>query len=252
MRLLPPAARRRLSWQLRAEAWRSHWRLARLHDRCRGQRAVILCNGPSLMKVDFDSLAGVYTFGLNKINLLFDRTTFRPSCVVAVNPYVLEQNAAFYRATDLPVFLDSGAYPRVGSRPCVHYLYSLDDTGVRDFRRDVPGGICQGYTVTFVALQLAHWFGFTRVALVGCDHDFAEKGRPNAVVTAGERDQSHFDPRYFSGGMKWQLPDLPESERSYELARQAFAADGRELVNATEGGRLELLPRMSLRQFLAS
>ncbi|WP_277882134.1 hypothetical protein [Oculatella sp. FACHB-28] len=41
-------------------------------------------------------LKGTYTFGLNKINLLFEYSEFRPSCIVSVNSFVVEQNAEFY------------------------------------------------------------------------------------------------------------------------------------------------------------
>jgi hypothetical protein len=63
-------------------------------------------------------------------------------------------------------------------------------------------------------------------------------------------DPSHFDPGYFANGMSWQLPDLPMSEFSYQLARSAFEVDKRLLVNATQGGKLELLERMSLEGFV--
>ena len=66
------------------------------------EKAVIICNGPSLLKVDLALLKNVYTFGLNKINLLFGKSDFRPSAIVAVNKYVIEQNADFYDSTDIP------------------------------------------------------------------------------------------------------------------------------------------------------
>ena len=40
------------------------------------------------------------------------------------------------------------------------------------------------------------------------------------------------------------------SEIAYLLAAEAFGRAGGELVNATEGGQLELLPRRRLAQFL--
>ena len=50
--------RHRLEWDLDPESWRSRTRLKGLKDSHSGGRAVILCNGPSLNKVDFDSLDG--------------------------------------------------------------------------------------------------------------------------------------------------------------------------------------------------
>lgn len=244
--------RDRLRWDLNIESWRSRERLKRLKDKFKGEKAVILCNGPSLNKVDFDLLNGkCYTFGLNKVNLLFSRTSFRPSCVVAVNSLVLEQNAEFYNSTDLPLFLDSVAFVKkwvkAGDNKC--FLHS---TSFQKFARDCSISINQGFTVTYVAMQLAFHLGFRDVALVGCDHSFATKGPANKTVESGKEDLSHFDPTYFSGGVKWQLPDIFESEISYGRAKRVYEAYNRKIVNCTEGGYLEVFDRVGLESFLSS
>jgi|ADGO01.1.fsa_nt_gi Uncharacterized protein conserved in bacteria len=239
----------RLRWDLRPESWRSRQALRNMRDRYAGQKAVIVCNGPSLLKSDLSLLDGIFTFGLNKINLLFDKSTFRPSCIVSVNPYVLEQNADFYNRTDIPLFLDSAALGKVHPRPGVIFLHSTEQ---RKFARDCSVSIYQGATVTFVAMQLAYHLGFSRVALIGCDHTFSAKGPANKTVVAEGRDADHFDPNYFSGGMKWQLPDLVESEAAYTMARDIFYASGREIVNCTEGGQLEVFHRQPLVEFVRS
>lgn len=238
----------RLRWDLRPESFRSRKRLRAIRG-TRSGKAVILCNGPSLLRTDFERLreSGAWVFGLNKINLLFERTPLRPDAIVAVNPYVIEQNRDFYDHCEIPLFLDSRALGTVAPRPGVTFLHSAP---VRKFCADCSLSIDQGYTVTFVALQLAYHMGFRHVALVGCDHAFSQDGPANQLATAHGDDRSHFDPRYFSDGMRWQLPDLVQSEASYLLALQAYAGDGRELVNCTEGGALEVLPRRPLADFL--
>jgi hypothetical protein len=241
---------RRLAWDVRPESWRSRQKLRAWRDRHAGKTCVILCNGPSLLKADLASLSSVFTFGLNKINLLFERSDFRPSCIVAINKLVLEQNADFYNTTDLPLFLDSAGLERVTPRSNVAFMHSTAARG-RVFAEDVSMSLPQGGTVTYAALQLAFHMGFHRVAVIGCDHDYAQTGKPNSVATSAASDPSHFDPRYFAGGMQWQLPDLLQSELSYRTALDAFGDAGRVLVNATVGGKLELFPRMSLPDFLA-
>ena len=93
--------------------------------------------------------------------------------------------------------------------------------------------------------------GFRNVALVGADHTFATKGAANKTVVSGARDESHFDPNYFAGGVQWHLPDLFQSEVSYTMARDMYAAFGGRVVNATEGGRLEVFDRLGIDEFLA-
>ena len=125
----------------------------------------------------------------------------------------------------------------------------LHSTLVPGFAKDCSFSINQGYTVTYVALQLAFHMGFRSVALVGADHTFATKGPANKTVEGGARDESHFDPAYFAG-VKWQLPDLFESEVAYERARKMYEAHGRAIFNCTDGGKLNVFERLSLQDFL--
>ncbi len=245
--------RSRFRWDLSPLSWKARKKLVGIRNTHRDEKCVILCNGPSLLKVDFDALnaAGVFTFGLNKINLLFDKTDFRPSAIVAVNPYVLHQNLQFYNTTSIPVFVDSCAV-EIGiiDRENVYFLHSVNIKG--EFAKDCSISIFQGFTVTYVAMQLAFHMGFTKVALVGADHYFHSKGLPNKAVKSGESDPDHFDPNYFAGGVEWQLPDLFQSELAYRIARQTFEENGRRIVNATVGGHLELFERANLNDFLGS
>jgi hypothetical protein len=239
----------RLKWDLGPESRRSRQILRAWQDRHAGKKAVILCNGPSLLKSDLSLLDGVFTFGLNKINLLFETSSFRPSCIVAVNGLVIEQNADFYNRTELPIFLDSQHRRWVQPRSNVAFLHS---SAHGRFARDVSVSIQQGFTVTYVAMQLAFHMGFRDVALIGCDHNFASKGPANQTVVSGEKDASHFDPRYFSGGQKWQLPDLAASEYYYSVAAEVYQAFNGRIVNCTVGGKLEQFPRLPLEDWLQS
>lgn len=242
----------RLLWDLRRKSWVSRIRMRKYKDRHAGQKAIIVCNGPSLNKVDFSLLeqAGVFTFGLNKINLLFERTSFRPSCIVSMNPYVLGQNTDFFNQTEIPLFLNSSAHQAVRFRKNVIFLHFANVS--RRFARDCTLSLCQGHTVTYAALQLAFHMGFARVALIGADHNFAIKGIPNALTVAGDTDPDHFHPGYFPSGVTWQLPDVHGIELHYELAKNTYAQYGRAIHNCTEGGILEVFERQELSEFLAS
>ena len=107
-------------------------------------------------------------------------------------------------------------------------------------------GLWEGFTVTYVCLQLAYWMGFETVLLVGVDHRYEYDGEPNEERVLQGDDPNHFHPDYFKG-MKWHNPDLARSEDAYNLARIAFQAAGRRIINLTpntgenafEKGRLE-------------
>lgn len=240
----------RIRWDLHPYAWTSRRRILSWKNRFPKGKAVILCNGPSLNRVNFENLKEhkIFTFGLNKINLIFTKTDFRPSVIVAVNPYVVEQNTNFFANTDIPLFLDSRVKKNVDFGSNVHFLHIA--RGPAQFARDCSISIVEGATVTYIAMQLAFHMGFRMVALVGCDHSYETKGAANAVVESGHQDPDHFDPQYFSGGLKWQLPDLIGSELNYKVAGETFERYGGKIVNCTDGGKLELFERQSLDSFL--
>ena len=239
---------KRFTWDVHPESWRSRNRIKARKNSHIGDKAIIICNGPSLLDVDLSKMNGIYTFGLNKINLLFKKTDFRPSSIVAVNSFVLDQNVDFYNSTDIHLFLSSYAKKNklLSKRIGVDYLHLAGG----NFAQDCSMSISEGHTVTYVAMQLAFHMGFSKVALVGADHNFASKGPANKVVTSGSEDPNHFDKAYFSGGVKWQLPDLIGSEVSYLKAKQAYESDGRGIYNCTSGGDLEIFERVSLDEFI--
>jgi len=221
-------------------------RLAALRDAHRGQRAFIIGNGPSLKNTDLSRLRNEYTFGLNRIYLMFPTLGFRTSCLVAVNDLVIEQCRHEMDALPIPRFLSWRSRRFYEASPAVEnlptFLYSTYDGPT--FARDARGRLWEGATVTYVALQLAFHIGFSKVILVGVDHDFTSKGDANRTVVSDGDDPNHFSPQYFGKGFRWQLPDLVTSELGYRMAREAYARTGREVVDATVGGKLTVFPKV--------
>jgi hypothetical protein len=236
---------RGLSWP--AATWHP-WRresirkLQALKDAHRGERCFILGNGPSLKRMDLTKLQGEYSFGMNRIYLLFPDLGFSTPFYVSVNDLVIEQCAEDIQRLKPLKFLSWRARGHVGPAPDIVYLYTTY-TGPK-FARDARRRLWEGATVTYVALQVAYHMGFSPVILVGVDHSFKAKGAPNETVVSQGEDVDHFDPGYFGEGFRWQLPDLDTSERAYRMARQAFESDGRQVLDATVGGRLEVFPKV--------
>ncbi len=207
------------------------------HERC-----FIIGNGPSLRQTDLGKLQAEFTFGLNRIYLLFPELGFTTTYLVSVNDLVLEQCASEMKKLTLPKFITWRARNWFTDDPNVIYL-DTDFTGEEGFSRDITRRVYEGYTVTYVALQLAFHMGFTQVILVGVDHNFVTQGAANQAVVSQGDDPNHFAPNYFGKGFKWQLPDLAGSERAYTLAREAYARAGRRVVDATIGGKLTVFSK---------
>ncbi len=108
----------------------------------------------------------------------------------------------------------------------------------------ITGRIFEGFTVTYVALQLAFHMGFNEVILVGVDHNFVTQGPANQAIVSQGDDPNHFAPDYFGKGFKWQLPDLVGSERAYSMARDAYSLAGRRVLDATIDGKLAIFPKV--------
>jgi hypothetical protein len=224
--------------------WRqaSIQRLAALKEKYHGQRAFILGNGPSLARTDVSKLRDEQTFGMNRVYLAFPEWGFETSFFVCVNDLVIQQSAADIQALGMPKFLSWRSHRFITPDAHTMFLHSTYERPA--FARDARVRIWEGATVTYVALQLAFYMGFDPVILIGVDHSFASKGKPNTTVVSQGDDADHFDTRYFGRGFRWQLPDLDMSEQAYQMARQAYEADGRRVLDATIGGQLTVFPKV--------
>jgi hypothetical protein len=225
--------------------WRreSRRKLAALKDIHKGERCFIIGNGPSLKKTDLDKLRAEYTFGMNRFFLAFSDLGFQTTYYLTVNDLVIEQSAAEIQTLKMPKFVSWRARKWLQLEENIHFLHATY-TGPK-FARDVRGRLWEGATVTYTALQLAYHMGFRKVILIGVDHKFSTKGKPNVTVVSQGDDPDHFHPGYFGKGFRWQLPDLETSERAYCIARQTYEQDGREVMDATVDGRLEVFPKVN-------
>jgi hypothetical protein len=230
--------------------WRreSMRRLAAFKDIHKGRRAFIIGNGPSLRQTDLGKLRNEYTFGMNRIYILFPELGFQTTYFVSINDLVIEQFVRDIAALPMPKFLSWRSHrfftpATYNLTPATTNFVYTTYTSPR-FARNVTGRVWEGATVTNVALQLAFHMGFQQVILIGVDHNFASKGDANKTVVSQGDDLNHFTPNYFGKGAKWQLPDLDTSEIGYTLARQAYRKAGREVLDATVGGKLTIFPKV--------
>lgn len=221
-------------------------RLAALKDLHKGKRAFIIANGPSLKQTDMNKLRNEFTFGMNRIYLMFPELGFSTTYLTVVNDLVIEQTASDLAALSLPKFLawrSRRHFPSELSMTQLPTFLYTSYTGPR-FSTDVRGRVWEGATVTNVTLQLAFHMGFQQVILIGVDHNYTATGKPNSTVVSQGDDPNHFSPSYFGKGFRWQLPDLETSEVGYAMAHDAYRKAGREVLDATVGGKLTIFPKV--------
>lgn len=195
---------------------------------------IIIGNGPSLNDIPLEFLESYPTFGTNRIYLMED---FEPTYYVSVNPLVISQSVEEINKLSCPKYIRHTHADKIkDSIP----LYSA---GHWTFSKDPLKYVFEGFTVTYVCMQLAYWLGFQNVLLVGVDHYFKTKGNPNQEVISKGDDPNHFSKDYFNKGVSWNLPDLANSERAYKLAKRIYNKDGRQIYNLTTKTALDVYPR---------
>jgi len=232
-----------LIWRFHPKAVISRSRLRAYRDKHKGHRCFIIGNGPSLNKTDLSLLKHEVTFGLNRIYLLFDEIGFATTYHVTVNKLVIEQSLEELSNLSIPSLIAWDARDLIEFRRNTIFLQSVIRDGPRFFK-NITKGIWEGATVTYVAMQIAYYMGFEKVILVGVDHNFTTKGKPHTTVISEGDDPNHFSPHYFGKDFRWQLPDLETSELAYRIADYQFRKLGREIVDATIGGKLEIFPKV--------
>ncbi len=234
-----------LAWKFHPHAEKNKEYIQKYHGIHDRQRCFIVANGPSLLKTNLELLEDEITFGMNRIYLNFERSSFRPTYHIVVNELILEQSANEIAVLDMPKFLNWNRRSYYG-KPDSRTTYIKSKMAIKDsFQFNLTRPMVVGATVTFVALQLAYYMGFQKVYLIGLDHNYKDKGTPSMTeIRTHERDESHFHAQYFPKGFKWQLPDLLRSELEFDIARETFEADGREVFDATIGGKCQVFKKI--------
>ena len=216
-------------------------RMLTLKDKHKGQRCFIIGNGPSLKKTDLTLLKNEVTFGTNRIYLLFDQIGFSTNYYVSINRLVIEQCAKDIIEIRCPKFINWHCRDLISFTRDMMFIRCRPEAA---FNTDITKGVWGGATVTFVAMQIAYYLGFDKVILIGVDHSFTTQGKPHEAIVSQGDDPNHFDNQYFGKGFRWNLPDLETSEQAYRMAKFHFERAGREIVDATIGGKLQVFPKV--------
>lgn len=213
-----------------------------------GEDCFVIGNGPSLNNMDLRLLNNYYTFGLNKIYLIFSRQDLTITYHVCVNPLVIKQSKKDIENLKCPSFISFR--PGIINGYKGNNIYFIENSGDIQFCKDIINDfISCSYTVTYTALQLAYYMGFKRVFLIGVDHNFKQEGKPNETRFMEGPDINHFDKNYFKG-QKWQLADLKNSEICYFIAKKNFEDDQRIILDATVKGKLDIFRKITFEKAL--
>ncbi|MEL6977879.1 MAG: glycosyltransferase [Pseudomonadota bacterium] len=226
-------------------------RISRWYNAYRGRRAFLIGNGPSLNECDLSLLRDEITIGVNSIFFKRDELGGLPTHYVVEDNFVAEDRAEEINALE-------GTNKWFGNY--LRYCLEGDDVnwlnvrmrydsykGFPYFSRDAARQVWTGGSVTYVCMQLAFYFGVRDLYLIGFDHHYVVPETTDIdglAYTSQGADPNHFDPTYFGKGYRWHAPMTERMELGYCRAQKTFNQYGRNMYNATVGGKLEVLPRV--------
>lgn len=244
-------------------------RLDPFKDKYQGKRCFIIGNGPSLAETPLDKLIGEYSFAMNRIALIFDKTDWRPTfftlTTVAMHDSTWSSSAKEAVRLGIPSFIWWPFLPCVCDFPQMPeniYLVECSQARTRTLGKppdewwswDIGERVSKHGTSMLPALQIAVFMGFNPIYLVGADNYW----KPFDYET--DNDPNHFDSSYWSK-MKLGKQEIHVDEKmarrythqcttAHQLAHRVTAPRGINIYNATIGGRLEVYPRVDIHDIL--
>ena len=198
---------------------------------------LIVGNGPSLNKTPLDKVNNSFvSIGMNKINLIYDKSSWRPDIITCVNGFVINQNKEYFNKTNRTLILPVRAF-YLGVRPRNNVLFvNLKDQN--KIEKNIEKVLSTGCTVTFTALQIAAYLNPKSVNIVGVDHSFVVQKGPLVQKFKGD-DMNHFSKDYFKN-QYWGLPDLDGSEELYKISKDYFNSIEVPITDFTVNGKLNI------------
>jgi hypothetical protein len=187
--------------------------LTALRNEYEGERIFLIGNGPSLRETPLNHLTDEYTFGMKKINHIYDETDWRPSfyfnprergTVPSKQQRFIEENIEM----GIDCFLERSNETEFGRPDNVHYInrqelkktavdpedsfhgMNVDDVDDRElsdlykYWSEDASKIAYTYHSMYGVLQIVSYMGFDEVYLVGCDLGYAYHD-PHMIFEAG-------------------------------------------------------------------
>ena len=245
----------------KAEGYQS--KLASLKNKFHKKPCTIVANGPSLNDSDPNLIRQTVSIGCNGIFKRFPEWGFETNFLVFEDIEQFE-----IRAKELGKTRYSQKLAGIYNAYCVkdhkewlffhaprsqnHSYYFHDESIYPEFSKDFAGIVHLGSTVSFIMLQLAYHIGCDPVIIIGLDHDYGElqKLYPPGKVAITEENISivrecHFQENYYKIGDVVGVPWVEKQEQAFQSALNAFAKDGRTLLNASKKSNLGIIPRVS-------
>ena len=152
-------------------------RMVSLRDKFRGERIFVMGNGPSLNRTPLELLRNEYVFGVNRVSLLFERVSWRPTFFTAFDVRVVPDNKEEFAALDIPYKFFSARYKTMLGERQNHYWYHTKGHYEGFETAFEPSVVYSGFggggTIGVIAIELAFYLGFRQIYLIGTDVSYS-------------------------------------------------------------------------------
>lgn len=198
-----------------------------------GKTGLIVGCGPSLNDTPLEELSkDKITFGGNGIY----RLPYEPKY------YCIIDRRGLQNWLPLPQWFSSIPFVRAEAQgiPTNNPIYPIPVFG---FSLDISQFVCMGGTVVYALLQIAFFMGLQTVLLVGVDHNYPVQG-DKLTEFDGDDSLNHFKPKdgkpYRKPGKSCLNPQLEDTVKCYEVAKEVYWKAGRQIINLTPGSYLDV------------
>lgn len=244
---------------------KSHKRMKRFKKMYQGKRCFVVGNGPSLNEQDLDLIKDEYSFGVNSIYKIFNRTVWRPT-FYCVQDYAVFEGLPKKELQDISnlthaTFIRMATYGRY-TKKCelikrlvltpIWTTVKDKETGGAPFSEKSDFVIYDASTVTYMALQLAAYMGFEEIFLIGVDNNMPYHTEKDGSITVNDLSIAcHFydkpEDNIGKDAYIHRAPDYEMVNDSYLSAENYSRRKGSfRIYNATRGGKLEAFERVDL------
>lgn len=228
-------------------------KLAKLKDSHKGEICFVIGNGPSLKVEDLTFLyqKGIVTFATNRVFKLFDKTPWRPTYYVSEDILLMKDVQDVIRDMSLkgrfiPINLKWCEGVDIPNADYFYMEYKDEMEETFGLSVDIPKCLkCRG-TVTTTCLQIAAYMGFSKIYLIGVDHNFAKMFDKNGNVVIDNTIKNHFSDDYDKGIIDQGFQVDAATEAYIDVRRLSEKTDKFTVYNATRGGKLEVYKRVDL------
>ena len=123
---------------------------------------------------------------------------------------------------------------------CLHQHYNWDENKYA-FSKDISKGFVSSPTVSYAAMQIAAYLGYSEVYLLGFDHNYSFEFDSNGKVIDTGKTKTHF----FKDDVPEDIiADVWGMTKAYEAFKHYADDKGIKVRNATRGGKLEVFERV--------